>query len=42
VEGLRPEAAGIELTDRGAIRVDDELRTTNPRVFAGGDVTGAP
>jgi mercuric reductase len=42
VEGLGLEAAGIELTERGAIRVDDELRTTNPRVFAGGDVTGAP
>jgi len=42
VEGLGLELAGVELTDRGAIRVDDELRTTNPRVFAGGDVTGAP
>jgi len=42
VEGLGLEAAGIELTDRGAIKVDDELRTTNPRVFAGGDVAGAP
>ncbi|MGH2655499.1 MAG: mercury(II) reductase [Actinomycetota bacterium] len=42
VEGLGLEAAGIELTERGAIRVDDELRTTNSRVFAGGDVTGAP
>jgi mercuric reductase len=42
VEGLDLEAAGIELTDRGAVKVDEELRTTNPRVFAGGDVTGAP
>ena len=42
VEGLGLEAAGVELTDQRAIRVDDELRTTNPRVFAAGDVTGAP
>ncbi|MGH2546680.1 MAG: mercury(II) reductase [Actinomycetota bacterium] len=42
VQGLGLEAAGIELTDRGAIKVDDELRTTNPMVFAAGDVTGAP
>src|SRR5581483_3285140 len=42
VQGLGLERAGIELTDAGAIRVDDELRTTNPRVFAAGDVTGAP
>src|SRR5690606_13243147 len=26
----------------GALVLDDELRTTNPRVFAAGDVTGAP
>lgn len=41
-EGLGLEVAGIELTDRGAVKVDDELRTTNPGVFAGGDVTAAP
>lgn len=33
------EAAGVELTDRGAIAVDDRLRTSNPRIFAGGDAT---
>ncbi len=42
VEGFGLEQAGIELTERRAIKVDEELRTTNPRVFAGGDVTGAP
>ncbi len=42
VQGLGLEEAGIELTDRGAIKVDEELRTTNPMVFAAGDVTGAP
>src|SRR5260370_30555777 len=36
------EKAGIELTDRGAIKVDEHLRTTNPRVWAAGDVTGHP
>ncbi len=33
------EAAGVELDDRGAVVVDARLRTTNPRVYAGGDAT---
>ncbi len=41
-EGLGLEKAGIELTERGAIRVDEHLRTSNPRVWAAGDVTGHP
>ncbi|MBU6428051.1 MAG: mercury(II) reductase [Cyanobacteria bacterium REEB65] len=36
------ERAGIEVDRRGAIIVDDELRTTNPRVWAAGDVTPSP
>ena len=36
------DAAGVDVDERGAIVVDDGLRTTNPRVFAAGDVTGAP
>jgi pyruvate/2-oxoglutarate dehydrogenase complex dihydrolipoamide dehydrogenase (E3) component len=40
VEGLVPEAAGVELDGRGRLRVDDRLRTTNPRVYAAGDVVG--
>ena len=40
--GLGLEAAGVALDAQGAVVVDDELRTTNPRVFAAGDVTGAP
>lgn len=36
------EAAGVELDGRGAIVVDEHLRTTNPRVFAAGDCTPAP
>jgi pyruvate/2-oxoglutarate dehydrogenase complex dihydrolipoamide dehydrogenase (E3) component len=37
VEGLGLERAGIAHDERG-IRVDDRLRTTNPRVYAIGDV----
>jgi pyruvate/2-oxoglutarate dehydrogenase complex dihydrolipoamide dehydrogenase (E3) component len=37
LEGLGLEAAGIEY-DRQGVRVDDHLRTTNPRVYAAGDV----
>jgi pyruvate/2-oxoglutarate dehydrogenase complex dihydrolipoamide dehydrogenase (E3) component len=37
VEGLGPEAAGVE-SDRSGIAVDDRLRTTNPRIYAAGDV----
>src|SRR5713226_4032671 len=40
--GLGLERAGIELTERGAIKVDEHLRTSNPRVWAAGDVTGHP
>lgn len=38
-EGLGLEAAGVELDARGAVDVDDRLRTSNPRIYAGGDVT---
>ncbi|HUZ70786.1 MAG TPA: mercury(II) reductase [Candidatus Saccharimonadales bacterium] len=36
------ERAGVHLSERGAVQVDGGLRTTNPRVFAAGDVTGHP
>lgn len=39
VEGFGFDAAGIEY-DRNGVKVDRFLRTTNPRVFAAGDVTG--
>lgn len=42
LDGLDLDKAGIELNERGALTLDDELRTTNPKVFAAGDVTGAP
>lgn len=41
-ETLDVHAAGLKLDERGFISVDDELRTSNPRVFAVGDVTGGP
>ncbi|MBI4345459.1 MAG: mercuric reductase [Elusimicrobia bacterium] len=37
VDGLRLEQAGIAYDERG-VTVDDMLRTTNPRVYAAGDV----
>jgi mercuric reductase len=40
--GLGLEAAGIEVDGGGGLVLDGELRTTNRRVFAAGDVTGAP
>jgi pyruvate/2-oxoglutarate dehydrogenase complex dihydrolipoamide dehydrogenase (E3) component len=39
VDDLNLEAAGVEFSARG-IRVDARLRTTNPRVYAVGDVAG--
>ncbi|MDA8357617.1 MAG: mercury(II) reductase [Actinomycetota bacterium] len=41
-EGLGLEEAGVEVDGRGALVVDEELRTTNPRIYGAGDVTGAP
>ena len=37
--GLGLEHLGVEVDDRGAVVVDDRMRTTASRVFAGGDVT---
>ncbi|MDQ3767396.1 MAG: mercury(II) reductase [Actinomycetota bacterium] len=42
LEGLDLGKAGVEVNNDGRMKLDDELRTTNPRVFAAGDVTGAP
>ena len=39
---LNLEAAGVETDDRGAVRVDERLRTTAPGVYALGDVKGGP
>jgi dihydrolipoamide dehydrogenase len=40
VEGFGLEAAGVKLTERKAIGVDDYLRTNVPHIYAIGDVTG--
>ena len=40
--GLEPRAAGVKLDDRGFVLVDDHLRTSNPRIWAAGDVTPLP
>jgi NAD(P) transhydrogenase len=42
VDGLNLEAAGIALTSRGHIQVDENLRTTVAGVYAAGDVVGPP
>jgi pyruvate/2-oxoglutarate dehydrogenase complex dihydrolipoamide dehydrogenase (E3) component len=40
--GLGLSRVGIELDERGAIVVDEHLRTSLPHVFAVGDVNGGP
>lgn len=40
VEGFGLEAAGVQLTERGAIAVDARGRTNAPNVYAVGDCTG--
>jgi pyruvate/2-oxoglutarate dehydrogenase complex dihydrolipoamide dehydrogenase (E3) component len=41
-EGIGLEHAGIELNDRGYIRVNDRLETTVPGVWALGECAGSP
>lgn len=41
-DGLNLDAAGVATDGHGFITVDDRQRTSNPRVFAAGDVTGGP
>lgn len=36
------ESAGIETDAKGFVRVDDGMRTSNPNVYAAGDVAGLP
>jgi pyruvate/2-oxoglutarate dehydrogenase complex dihydrolipoamide dehydrogenase (E3) component len=38
VEGLNLEAVGVDYDTVAGVRVDDNLRTTNRRIFAAGDV----
>jgi pyruvate/2-oxoglutarate dehydrogenase complex dihydrolipoamide dehydrogenase (E3) component len=41
-EGLGLELAGVELTGRGYIKVNERLQTTAPGVWAIGEVAGSP
>jgi len=41
-EGLGLELAGVELTDRGFLKVNERLQTTAPGVWAIGEVAGSP
>jgi pyruvate/2-oxoglutarate dehydrogenase complex dihydrolipoamide dehydrogenase (E3) component len=41
VEALKLDAAGVTTSDRG-IRVNDLLQTSQPHIYAVGDVTGGP
>jgi len=40
--GIGLELAGVEVTDRGYIKVDERLQTTAPGVWAIGEVAGSP
>jgi len=35
---LNLSSAGVELNEKGGIKVNDELQTTNPNIYAAGDV----
>ena len=39
VEGFGLEATGVQLTERGAIAIDERMRTNVPHIYAIGDVT---
>jgi dihydrolipoamide dehydrogenase len=40
VAALQLQRAGVETNERGSVRVDKYLQTTNAAVFAAGDITG--
>jgi len=42
IDGLAIEKAGVEVTEKGFIKVDKQLRTSTPSIFAIGDVVGPP
>jgi pyruvate/2-oxoglutarate dehydrogenase complex dihydrolipoamide dehydrogenase (E3) component len=41
-EALRLDRAGVRTTERGAVEVDEYLRTSQPHIYAIGDVNGGP
>jgi dihydrolipoamide dehydrogenase len=40
--GINAKAAGVNVDERGFIRVDDQMRTNVPHIYAIGDVCGEP
>jgi NAD(P) transhydrogenase len=42
IDELNLPAAGIEPDSRGRIKVDEDFRTTQPNIFAAGDIVGFP
>ncbi|GAP30308.1 hypothetical protein NSK11_contig00077-0027 [Nocardia seriolae] len=40
--GLHLDSVGVTVGELGAVIVDDRQRSTNPRIWAAGDVTGGP
>jgi mercuric reductase len=41
-DGLALDRAGVDIDDRGFVRVDEHQRTSNSKVYAAGDVSGGP
>lgn len=41
-DGLNLQAAGAQLDDRGFVIIDTHQQTSNPRIYAAGDVAGTP
>ena len=41
-QALNLEAAGVNVDERGAVVVDEHLRTSAPNIYAGGDCTNQP
>ncbi len=39
-DGFGLDLVGVDLDDRGYVQVDEHLRTSNPRIWAAGDITG--
>jgi mercury(II) reductase len=38
VEGLKLETVGVKYDQKGGVEVDEQLQTTNPRIYAAGDI----
>lgn len=41
-EGLGLSSAGVEVDEEGFVIVDDRMQTTNPKIYAAGDVSNIP